>query len=230
MEQNVFMDLWKKAQRIIKQRNSALRLKNRRKDHVEVWNAELINIAELTNKIRKEYISKFTPIFLEIVENILNLKEIEVRFYSGWDDEKSFSTVLDESLERDLKLGYTSYGPHRADLKIFVNKFLAHEVLSRGQQKLLAYSMYLTQAKLLENVAKKKSVFLIDDLSSELDGEKRKVFCKELGKLRSQVFITSIDPDIFDDEALLENGKKMFHVKQGRVSESEERGKQTSNF
>ena len=104
--------------------------------------------------------------------------------------------MLDSNLEKDRILGYTFYGCHRADLKIKCNNFSASETLSRGQLKLLVCAMRLAQGSLLKQQIGKSCVYLIDDLSSELDPISREILLNDLKDCKSQVFLTIISKDI----------------------------------
>lgn len=96
--------------------------------------------------------------------------------------------MLNLNIEKDRVLGYTFYGCHRAELRIKCNNFSASETLSRGQLKLLVCAMRLSQGYLLKHQVGKNCIFLIDDLSSELDANSRMLLLNELKECDSQVF------------------------------------------
>lgn len=215
-QKDVFLPFWKRYQRIVKQRNAALRTRSLAKSQITAWDLEFYEVAEHVCQLRASYISQFKPIFIQLIQEFLEIEEIEMEFYPGWNVKKPFNEVLQESLESDIKQGYTQYGPQRADLSIHINHFPAQDLLSRGQQKLLACAMRLAQAILLEKLIKKKIIFLIDDLPSELDEKKQEIFCEILSRLNAQIFVTSLDLNIFNERF---KGKevKMFHVEQGVI-------------
>ena len=72
------------------------------------------------------------------------------------------------------------------------NDIIASQVLSRGQQKLLVISMHLAQGLLYAKKTGKNCVFLIDDVSSELDERNQKILCDLIKSTRSsaQYFLT----------------------------------------
>jgi len=216
VELNLFLPLWKKMQRILKQRNAALRLNSKSQAQIKLWDVELVDVAYSIDKLRRDYINQFQPIFKEVLLKLLDIGDIVLRFHSGWDEKKAFQAVLNESLSRDLLLGYTQHGPHRADLKIYIKDMPAQDVLSRGQQKLLVCALRLSQAILLRQLCQKNTVFLIDDLPSELDAQRREALCCLLSELGAQLFVTGIDNQFF--EGMFNKDKtKMFHVKRGEI-------------
>jgi len=91
------------------------------------------------------------------------------------------------------------------------------DVFSRGQQKLLACAMLLAQIALLEQETGKKCALLVDDLTSELDEDKRKRIASEISRLNVQTFITGTEIDplgrIFNQKLI-----KIFQLNQGNLS------------
>jgi DNA replication and repair protein RecF len=70
---------------------------------------------------------------------------------------------------RDRELGYTTVGPHRADL-VFGEAFgVLPEQWSRGQAKLVALALCLAQSECLRRWRGLPSLLLFDDLAAELD-------------------------------------------------------------
>jgi DNA replication and repair protein RecF len=220
VEHEVFLQLWKNAQRIIKQRNAALKLGKNSKREVILWDSELVKASYLIDKSRRVYIEAFEPVFFEMIDKLLGNKKINIKFYSGWDEKKDYQEVLERSLVRDFQFGHTLHGPHRADLRVYVDKIPAQDVLSRGQQKLLACAMRLTQAILLKKINNENCVLLVDDFAAELDEQRRRAFCNVLGELQTQIFATSTElqllADLFDVDSSV-----MFHVEHGGIRERE---------
>src|SRR5690606_18014113 len=103
--------------------------------------------------------------------------------------------VLTANRERDQRYGATQSGPHRADLHIRIGRNGAHEVLSRGQQKLLVSAMKIAQSLQLFQATGIKGLYLIDDLPSELDVDNRRLICQLLEGLECQIFITCVDAE-----------------------------------
>jgi len=217
VEHQHFFSAWKKMQKVLKQRNALLKKGFQACRMIHPWDLALEKASKDINPLRENYIKTFEAIFVGISKRLLPNKEIVLKFKPGWDTTRSLREVLSEELDRDLKFGFTKSGPHRADLDIYSGKSLAKHVLSRGEQKMLVCAMSLAQAKILKDQGK-TTIFLIDDLPSELDEKKRKAFCDMLLALDSQIFITAIErkmlKGLFDPELM-----KMFHVKHGMIVE-----------
>jgi DNA replication and repair protein RecF len=190
---DVFLESWNKMKRILKQRNAALKKPYAIKEEIILWDKELVKAAYLIKEMKIAYIGQLANIVSQIIMPLLAIEGLNFTFYAGWDEKKGLQEVLHEGLTRDMQLGYTQYGPHRADLRITVEKIPAQDVLSRGQKKILVCVMKLAQAILLQETAGKKCVLLFDDLVAELDEEKRKQICKIIAQLELQTFITGTD-------------------------------------
>ena len=141
-----------------------------------------------------------------------------MHYQAGWDKEIGLEQQLKNSINQDKKMGYTHYGPHRANLKIMIGNSPAADILSRGQQKMLASTMKIVQASLLKSSKGKNSLFLVDDLPSELDADKRASLAAILFQMDAQLFVTGIEKNglisLFN-----QGNSKMFHVEHGTIKE-----------
>lgn len=213
-----FLKHWQHAQRALKQRNAALK-SHAAKALVRLWDAELNSAAQLLNQQRKNYVTEFMTVFSTIINGFLATDNaISLQYKPGWDESQDLDQVLEKSLPRDLQLGYTQYGPHRADLLIRVDRTLpAQDVLSQGQQKLVVYALHLAQGILLKQQTHKRCVYLLDDLAAELDAESRRKVALALSEIDAQVFVTGVDRQALRELEQI-SGSKLFHVEQGKVT------------
>lgn len=214
--EQLFYPTWKRYQRALQQRNAALRNKLVSKE-ITLWNAELVLTGELLGQQRQTFLVDFIPIFQQLLRRLLPAIDITINYIQGWNKEYNLSEVLERNLLQDKALTYTQYGPHRADLQLKVDKLLAKDVLSRGQQKLVVSALSLAQGLMLQQETGKSCVYLIDDLPAELDIQRRALFSEILQQLQAQVFITCVD---LEGIAGLVHAKesKMFHVEHGVVT------------
>lgn len=213
-----FLRLWKDFQRVLKQRNLALKMRAPREE-IQLWNKSFCEFSEKITEMRDSYLVDFKPKFLEILSQLLEVKGLDVSYSRGW-GVGNLGNLLETSLRDDFRLGHTQNGPHRADLEISINGIPAKDVLSRGQQKLFVYALRLAQGILLQEKAKRACVYLIDDLPAELDGGKRGALFDILLGLKAQVFVTGVE--LASMTRLAESrAARVFHVEQGAVKECE---------
>lgn len=207
----------------LRQRNAALKTWNTggSRAAIEVWTDAVCREAEVVDDYRREYVADLIPRVQTALAGLEAEVAVELAYKSGWGDDE-LAKVLGESLDNDVKSGSTGSGPHRADLTLKVADRDAGATLSRGQGKLVAISLILAQAQLLKDSTGQASVFLIDDLGAELDGDHRERMLALLRSSGCQVISTSTRPPSEALEAQFGRGNiAMFHVKQGRINEVE---------
>lgn len=210
-----FFPLWQQLLLLLKQRNAALKARASIAE-LSVWNDELIDLSEQINQIRKEYIVLLQPVLENLIRTVLNKFSLKIDYSPGWSSTNTYAEALKQSYFKDQALGYTSVGPHRADMQLLLEGQPAGEILSQGQQKLASYALYLAQGQLVRTLSNKSPLYLIDDLPSELDQEKRFCIASILKELNAQVFITGITPEELRDVIAFDKAQ-LFHVKQNTV-------------
>ncbi len=218
VEQSFFQH-WKSLQRLLKQRNAALK-QVKSYSELQVWDEELQHTAQQIDALRKEYITGLVPVFNRVFSNLLQCKDVSLDYVRGWDQQADYIDVLKHSFERDSYLGYTQYGPQRADLSIKINKVPIYERFSRGQQKLLLVALRLAQGILLREQAQKSCIYLVDDLAAELDETRQAYVCQVLVDLAAQVFVTCVTQNTYS-ESFSDVPHKLFHVEHGIFQEVE---------
>lgn len=191
-----FLDLWRRTERALGQRNRAIRAKSP-PDYIRAWDSELTKLSLQLHNYRKSYIEKFIPIAQEILKKLMGNLVFDLSYFAGWDTDLDLQTILADKLDGDLKSGYTRIGPHRADMTVSaINGVPAKDALSRGQQKLLLYGLQIAQGVLLKQLTNKRSIYLIDDLLAELDLQKCHLLADLLLSLpKTQIFITGLERD-----------------------------------
>lgn len=212
-----FFQIWQRFQQSLKQRNAALQ-QQIPINQIKIWDLELVEAANELTVMRDHYIQELIPLINELMSKLLALNSLSIDFYQGWDNKLSLSSILTSSIGRDYKLTYTQFGPHRADLVIKLNGNPVHEVLSRGEQKLLTCALQLAQGILLKKITSKSCIYLFDDLFAELDPEKQSMVMHLLQNLEAQVFITAIEETLIKRLETRVLGK-IFQVNQGKIME-----------
>jgi DNA replication and repair protein RecF len=212
---NDFLRHWKQFQYALKQRNAGLRRQIALKE-LDAWTYELIKSAEHLERSRHYYLTQLVPLLEATTAELLDLPDLKISYYPGWDLSKHYHTVLQQTIDRDFHLGYTQLGPHKADLKITIRGVPAKDILSRGQQKLFVCGMILARGTLLQRCADKKPIYLVDDLPSELDKVSRANLITLLSKQKAQIFVTAVECNN-QSNVLTNSPLKRFYVEQGNV-------------
>lgn len=211
----LFYSTWKRFQKALEQRNAGL--KNQLPPaEIAIWNSEISASSHLLDQYRQCYVNQLIPILNELLLRVLPEFSLNLHYSRGWPKDKDLADILRNQFIKDLHLGYTQFGPQRADLQLYLENKPVSDFLSQGQQKVAAYALHLAQGLLMQKLTTKTPIYLIDDLPSELDSIKRKFVASLLGQLQSQVFITAITAEELK-EFKLESPVKKFHVEHGMV-------------
>ncbi len=217
-----FHALWIRYQRCLKQRNSVLKRGKMGGSTVlpqlEVWDRELASLAEKIDEARQSYLAAFRPYFDKVCGQLIDFGHVELGYFRGWSKDQSFETVLKEDGQKDVDIGYTRKGPHRADLRLKLEGRPVQEILSRGQTKMLVFALKLAQIETVSALAERKPIVLVDDLPSELDGDHRQKVATLLFDSGVQLFVTGVARDNLEDH-WLDGECKVFHVEHGDVNE-----------
>ena len=212
-----YLQEWKRFHKLLKQRNAALR-KNASAKEISAWDIELAVSGEELHEMRERYLLELESVVSAIGTELLDMNgELRIGYRKGWSQEFSYRQVLEAGLTRDRELGYTRQGPQRAELVFRYAGQPLVEQFSRGQLKLFVIALKVAQAQLLKSDTSQISLFLVDDISAELDGENQRRVLQLLHSVGAQVFVTAIN-DI-EDTGWASDQAGRFHVKHGVVTE-----------
>jgi DNA replication and repair protein RecF len=212
-----FLGIHRDYSRVLKQRNAALKAGRNLDTSLEPWNAELVLLAQALTDMRLDYLDKLTPELERILALLVPELAITFEYQRGWPADQRLEKLLGERHSAEVNYGVTQWGPHRADVRFMLAGRNASKILSRGQGKLLATAMMVSQVALLSSLEQRASVFLIDDAGAELDSEHGDSFFALLRELGSQVISTAVQrPE--NDYGFPAGSFEMFHVEQGTIA------------
>jgi DNA replication and repair protein RecF len=218
-----FLNAWKGYEKCIKQRNTLLRHDKIDQQQLQPWDDKLSSLAIEVDTYRQVGFELLNNEFKRLIADVAELPEgIELTYRRGWDKDTDYADYLKLHQERDIHLGYTRQGPHRADIKVSAGLSLAADVLSRGQQKMVICALMLAQGRVFTNTQQRQCVYLVDDLVAELDAQFRVKLCGWLYDLGSQVVITGVEADpvliAWPNQDVFNT--QVFHVEHGCVTEN----------
>ncbi len=135
----------------------------------------------------------------------------------GTEDPSEFARELAARRPRDVARGSATFGPHRAELELSLGGASARTFASQGQQRLLALALKLAELRAVAEATGLEPILLLDDVSSELDPERTKAVFSLLNESRSQVFVTTTRPELFDAVRPEDGERADFRVLGGHV-------------
>lgn len=187
--------------RILFQRNNTLRLIRERKqaeDMLDIWDTQLADVGEKIIVKRIEAVKKLSMLARLMHRKITDGKEDLYLQYKSQSEYVKNPDLTREIIEQDLKKSrkqdiaraHTSVGPHRDDLSLSVNGSDLRIYGSQGQQRTGVLALKLAELEYMKSETGEYPVLLLDDVLSELDGERRKYLVETI-KDRVQTFITT---------------------------------------
>jgi DNA replication and repair protein RecF len=209
-----FKKLWSSYIKILKQRNEALKTKDSSEN---MWVEKLASAGEEISTMREKYVSRLQTKLNETGNYIMPNQELNFVYERGWNEKMSLIESLKEKAQLDSDRGFTSVGPQNANIKIMLNGHEAQKVCSRGQQKLIANIMLLSQSKDFYEKRNFPNIILVDDLSAELTLEMQEKILERLFESKSQVFLTALNDSVLAD-ILYEMDTNVFHVEHGEIA------------
>jgi DNA replication and repair protein RecF len=163
---------------------------------LEVWDEQMIPIAEYIYKERKIFIEEFQPIFKKFYAEISGGKEDAQLEYSSDLNNGLFSKILAASLEKDKQRSYTNVGVHKDELEFLIDGYSIKKFGSQGQQKSFLIALKLAQFDFVREKKSMKPLLLLDDIFDKIDENRVKYLMHLVSThLFGQIFITDTDPD-----------------------------------
>jgi DNA replication and repair protein RecF len=200
--------------RVLEQRNSLLKriaAGEGGEDMLGAWNEELVKVSTEIVGARAKAALELEPEAARCQAQIAAGERLEIR-YEG--PPENLAEAVNKSLGEDLRRGTTSVGPHRDDLQIVLDGQDARAFASQGQQRTAVVSLKLAEAALIERRTGERPVLLLDDVLSELDGERRAALLREVAE-GGQVVITSVEAGPFPADLIAR--AMVWTVTEGRI-------------
>ena len=187
--------------RALKQRNRTLAGLRDKKENVDEklldsWDETLVKHGTriLVNRFR--YVDEMKQV---LPQSLFGSEQLKMHYVSTINDigketeeiEKNFRKQLLDARETDQRIGHTSLGPHRDDLKLYVDGKSLVDYGSAGQQRSSLLTLYFSQMEIHRKVHGFYPVFLVDDAEAELDEQRLNVFLDYLTE-RTQTFLASV--------------------------------------
>jgi DNA replication and repair protein RecF len=139
------------------------------KDILSVFNEKLIKLGQPIHQVRKDFVEGFQALFHDRYQFISGDKEAVSISYESKLDEKPFTDLLEESLQKDRVLQFTSIGPHKDDLRFQISDLPIKKFGSQGQQKTFLIALKLAQFDVIRNQTNVLPILLLDDIFDKLD-------------------------------------------------------------
>lgn len=200
-----------KYNKLLQSRNKTLKIYQTQANlsqMLDIYNKQMAELCLKIKKYRYNFIAKLNPYANMVHEYITSKTESINLEYVGIEEEsvEQIIKVLESNFEKDTKLGYTSYGVHRDDIKVTVNGIDVRSFGSQGQQRTCALSMKLAELEIIKQDTKAVPVLLLDDVLSELDDTRKLKLLKFCCKAQTLLTCTEFNFDVKCNRIVVKNG------------------------
>ena len=200
--------------KILSQRNNLLKYTNEREilETLPVWDEHLAKYGGEIIRQRKEFLDSLKPFAREAHSYLTDNTEIleidsEIK-YSG-DMAQGLLADLKKAYAKDMRLRFTTVGPHRDDMKIHINGQDVKTYGSQGQKRTAALSIKLAETEFFKDRTGEYPILILDDVLSELDKKRKKKLIEKIKDLQVILTCTEKDRLLISNyrEIKIENGK-----------------------
>ncbi|MBR4288273.1 MAG: DNA replication/repair protein RecF [Clostridia bacterium] len=169
-----------------------------------VWNERLASVSVKIACIRADYLKLLkekAPRHYDAISggkeslSLTYVSDVYKEELSREEMEKRYLSLLEVGLSQDIRYGFTQKGIHRDDVEILMDGRLARNFASQGQQRSAVLALKLAEGEISEEMTGNSPVYLLDDVLSELDEERREYITN--GLLGKQVILTGTDKEDF---------------------------------
>jgi DNA replication and repair protein RecF len=152
------------------------------RDALAPWSARVAELGAQLVRARLEAVDLLAPLFAEIADE-LGLPSATL-LYEG---EPASPEELEARLELDVERGLTGAGPHLHDLRIDADGRDLRAFGSQGEQRIAVLALVLAEADALRSRLGISPLVLLDDVLSELDGDRRVALAGMLSRMAQTV-------------------------------------------
>ena len=149
------------------------------------WSTRVVSLGTDLVRARVETTALLAPVFADVAD-ALGLASATL----SYEGEPPTLDELETRLELDLERGITGSGPHLHELRIEASGRDLRPFGSQGEQRLAVLALVLAEAEVLRERTGGSPLVLMDDVLSELDGDRRLALAELLTR-NAQTVVTA---------------------------------------
>jgi DNA replication and repair protein RecF len=194
LSENGYLQTLTELRAALRQRNAAL--KRGDSAAAQAFDHPAAQASHRIAAARNEWVSNWRVRYAELCSSMGEQRKCGIAYYSHhWtphDGAAGIEQALLARIERDLRRGTTTVGPHRDDLLLTLGEKDLRKYGSAGQQRTAAIALRLLEAQALAESHGTTPIALFDDVFAELDQDRQERLLKLIGEsLPGQAIITA---------------------------------------
>jgi len=196
-------------ERLIKQRNAALREDGADEEQMRVYDEQLISSGSRFYESRTRLFGRLSRAMEEAHHGLVPGSELRPVYMASWQrdglEEEDSAVAITRHLEmkrRDERVRRTSLvGPHRDEMIFLIDGKDARSFASQGQQRTVALAWKIAEVMVIEDISGQPPMLLLDDVMSELDERRRHALAMFVGRA-AQTIMTTTNVGYFEKDLL----------------------------
>ncbi len=191
------------------------------RSQLPTWNHQVAAAGAELTRSRQEAVRELVEPYLRASRELGLSGENELSYRAAsTDDPVEFEAGLEHRLEADLRMGRTTWGPHHDELRLEFNGRQLRRFGSQGQQRIGLLSLFFAERDALLSSGSTPPLMLLDDVMSELDGERRGLLVDRLLE-GGQAVITAAESDLIPEREELSEIRILDLTAAGRKNRDE---------
>ncbi|MCP4723885.1 MAG: DNA replication/repair protein RecF [bacterium] len=222
----LYLDNLSSYRKVLRQRNSLL-YHDPDRATLDIWTEKLIEHGVRLQEKRTQVLEKMSGVIGKMYSRICQgNEELLVKYRPSIEPEddlrRSFEQKLINTEHEERRKKTTLVGPHRDEIRFFINGYDARKYGSQGQHKSILMALKSAEIMYLKEEKGIDPVILLDDLFAMLDQKRIMAFLGIL-KEHDQFFITAnagLNPEVLLSEAGFKKTEfSQYLVEAGKISD-----------
>jgi DNA replication and repair protein RecF len=213
----VFLDVARAYKKVVEQKGALLRSGRATDAELDAWDDELVHLGVQVVRARQALLDEIATPFAEVHARIAGSADVRVRMrgIGGADDaEPALRRAVGDARGEERRRGIVLAGPHRDDLDIEVEGRSARRYASQGQARTLVLALKLAELG-AASARGERPLFLVDDLSTELDRGRLARVSEVLLETPGQVWLT-----VTDERTIVAEDSVRYRISAGSAARS----------
>jgi DNA replication and repair protein RecF len=166
---------------------------------LHLWNEQMVDTGNRIFEKRNLFIRNLVPVFQYYYDFVSDGKEKVQLAYVSQLLQDDFAALLENSVEKDRKLQFTTTGLHKDDLVLKLSDYPLKRVGSQGQQKTYLVALKLSQFDYIKQHTGEHPILLLDDIFDKFDTNRVNRIIKLVASPNfGQIFVTDTNTDRMD--------------------------------
>ena len=199
-----------------------LKTGNLNKTLLEVYNEQLSVTGSNIIYLRLKFLKEIENIAKTKHKIISESEDLKINYDCNFIDKETepdeildcFKKAIEEKNEEEMRRGQTCVGPHRDDIKFFINGNDSSKFASQGQQRTIVLALKLSELDIITEKTGDEPILLLDDVLAELDDIRQNYLLKSINN-NTQTIITSVDTVLFEKDFLQD--VQIYNIENGTV-------------